>query len=177
MWDAFFFFFFKCMLGFFNIFLRLAWLMWSFLISNGVITGGVTHKCTISLWEEGWGSWLNTSLEGKYFSCIDNSFCFHLIKKEEIIIKRYFFRASLITQLVKNTPAMQETLVQFLDQEIPWRRDGLPTPVFLGFPCGSAGKESTCNAGDLGLTPRLGRSPGEGKGNLFQYSGQENLTV
>ena len=31
----------------------------------------------------------------------------------------------------------------------PWRRDRLPTPVFLGFPCGSAGKESACNVGDL----------------------------
>ena len=40
----------------------------------------------------------------------------------------------------------------------------LPTPVFLGFPCGSAGKESTCNAGDLDSIPGLGRSPGEGKG-------------
>ena len=48
-------------------------------------------------------------------------------------------------------------------RRIPWRRDRLPTPVFLGFPCGSAGKESTCNAEDLGLIPGLGRSPGEGK--------------
>ena len=42
--------------------------------------------------------------------------------------------------------------------------DRLPTPVFLGFPYGSAGKESACNMGDLGLIPGLGRSPGEGKG-------------
>ena len=42
--------------------------------------------------------------------------------------------------------------------------------VALGFPCGSAGKESTCNAGDLGSIPGLGRSPGEGKGNPLQYS-------
>ena len=35
----------------------------------------------------------------------------------------------------------------------------LPTPVFLGFPCDSAGRESTCNAGDLGLIPGLGRLP------------------
>ena len=43
-------------------------------------------------------------------------------------------------------------------------------PVFImGFPCGSAGKESTCNAGDLGLIPGLGRSPGEGKGYPLQY--------
>ena len=43
-----------------------------------------------------------------------------------------------------------------------------------GFPGGSAGKESICNAGDLGSIPGLGRSPGEGKGNPFQYSGLEN---
>ena len=44
----------------------------------------------------------------------------------------------------------------------------------MGFPCGSAGKESACNAGDLGLIPGLGRSPGEGKGYPLQYSCQEN---
>ena len=49
-------------------------------------------------------------------------------------------RASLVAQLVKNPPAMQETLVQFLGQEDCWRRDRLPSPVFLGFPGGSAGK-------------------------------------
>ena len=41
----------------------------------------------------------------------------------------------------------------------------------MGFPCGSAGKESACNGGDLGSIPGLGRSPGEGKGYPFQYSG------
>ena len=45
---------------------------------------------------------------------------------------------------------------------------------YMGFPCGSAGKESICNAGDLGLIPGLGRSPREGKGYLLQYSGPEN---
>ena len=44
----------------------------------------------------------------------------------------------------------------------------------LCFPCGSAGKESTCNVGDLGSIPGLGRSPGEGKGYPLQYSGLEN---
>ena len=39
--------------------------------------------------------------------------------------------------------------------------------VYEGFPRGSAGKESTCNAGDLGLIPGMGRSPGEGKGYLL----------
>ena len=44
----------------------------------------------------------------------------------------------------------------------------------MGFPCDSDGKESACNAGDLGLIPGLGRSPGEGKGYPLQYSGLEN---
>ena len=43
-----------------------------------------------------------------------------------------------------------------------------------GFPGGSAGKESACNAGDLGSIPGLGRSPGEGKGHPLQYPGLEN---
>ena len=55
-----------------------------------------------------------------------------------------------------------------------WRRDRLPTPVFLGFPFGSAGKQSTCDVGDLVSIPELGRSPGEGKGYPLQYSGLEN---
>ena len=42
------------------------------------------------------------------------------------------------------------------------------------FLCGSSGKESTCNVGDLGSIPGLGRSPGEGKGYPLQYSGLEN---
>ena len=46
--------------------------------------------------------------------------------------------------------------------------------VLTGFPCGSAGKESTSNEGDLGSVPGLGRSPGEGKGYPLQYSGLEN---
>ena len=52
--------------------------------------------------------------------------------------------------------------------------DRLPTPVFLGFPGGSAGKESTCNAGDLGSMPGLVRSAGEGNGYPLQYSGLED---
>ena len=44
----------------------------------------------------------------------------------------------------------------------------------MGFPDSSAGKESACNVGDLGSIPRLGRSPGEGKGYPLQCSGLEN---
>ena len=47
-------------------------------------------------------------------------------------------------------------------------------PSLLGFPCGLAGKESPCNVGDLDSIPGLGRSPGEGKGYLLQYSCLEN---
>ena len=50
-----------------------------------------------------------------------------------------------------------------------WRRDSLPTAVFLGFPGGSDSKESTCNAENLGLIPGLGRFPGEGNGYPLQY--------
>ena len=79
-----------------------------------------------------------------------------------------------IAQLVKNLPAKPETSVWFLGREDLWRRDRLPTPASLGFPCGSAGKESACNAGDLGSIPRLERSPGKVKGYPLQYSGLEN---
>jgi len=58
---------------------------------------------------------------------------------------------------------MQESLIQFLGK-ISWRRNGLPTPVVLGFSCGSTGRESACNAGDLGSIPGLGRSSRGGKG-------------
>ena len=44
----------------------------------------------------------------------------------------------------------------------------------LGFPCGSAGKETACNVGDQSSTPGLGKSPGDGKGYPLQYSGLEN---
>ena len=48
------------------------------------------------------------------------------------------------------------------------------TSTHEGFPCVSAGKESACNAGDLGSIPGLGRSPGEGKDYPRQHSGLEN---
>ena len=104
--------------------------------------------------------------------------------------------ASLIVQLVKNLPAMQETPVQFLGWKDPllkgkiyllkysglensmdcivhavtksWK--GLSGLLFGGFSGSSVSKESACNAGDGGLIPGSGRSPGEGNGNSLQYS-------
>ena len=114
------------------------------------------------------------------------------------ICKQYYKQriecASLIAQLVKNLPAMQGTLVQFLSWEdllekrksYPLQYSGLEKSMgsqrvgqdwvtfTSSFPCDSAGKESSCNAEDLGSIPRLGRSPGEGKGYPLQYSGLEN---
>ena len=53
--------------------------------------------------------------------------------------------------------------------------DFIPPTILLSFSGGSDGKESACNAGDLGLISGLGRSPGEGKSCPLQYSGPENF--
>ena len=88
--------------------------------------------------------------------------------------------ASLLAQLVKNPPVMQETLVPSLSQEDALEKSRLPTSVFWSFPGGFCGgsdiKESACNAGDLGSIPGSGRSPGEGNGNPLQHSCLENST-
>ena len=76
-----------------------------------------------------------------------------------------FSRASLIAQLVKNLPAMQKTRFDSWVGKILWRRDRLPTPVFLDSPAGSDSKESAFNVGNLGLIPGMGKSPGVGHGN------------
>ena len=57
-----------------------------------------------------------------------------------------------------------------------WGNIKVPTLISgsMGFPCGSAGKESACNVGDLGSIPGMGRTSGEGKGYPLQYSGLEN---
>ena len=47
----------------------------------------------------------------------------------------------------------------------------------MGFPCGSAGKESACSEGDLGSIPGMGSSPGEGKGYPLWYYGLENCGI
>ena len=69
---------------------------------------------------------------------------------------------------------MQETWLDSWVGKTPWRRDRLPTPVFLGFLGGSGGKEFAFSAGDLGLIPGLGRSPRGGHGSPLQYSCLEN---
>ena len=66
---------------------------------------------------------------------------------------------------------MQDTQFDSWVRKVRWRKDRLPSPVFLAFPCGSVGKDSACIAGDLGLIPGLRRSPGKGKGYPLQSSG------
>ena len=89
-------------------------------------------------------------------------------------------QASLIARLVKKKKICLWCRRPWFDswvRKIYWRRYRLPTPVCLGFPCGSASKESTCNAGDLGSISGLRRSPEEGKGCPLQLSGLENSPV
>ena len=83
-------------------------------------------------------------------------------------------RASPVSQLVKNLPAMQETPIRFLSKEETLEKDRLPTPVFLDFPGGSEGKDSACNVRDLGSIPGLGKSPEGAHGNPLHYSCLEN---
>ena len=58
--------------------------------------------------------------------------------------------------------------------KILWRRDGLPTPVFLGFPGGSVVKNLPGNTGDMGSIPGSGKSPGGGHGSPLQHSCLQN---
>ena len=83
-------------------------------------------------------------------------------------------QASLIVQLVKNRLQCRRPRFNSWVWKTSWKRDRLPTPIFLGFPCGSAGKESACSVGDLGSIPGLRRSPGEGKGYPLQHPGLES---
>ena len=83
-------------------------------------------------------------------------------------------RASLVAQLLRICLQCRKPRFDSWVRNICWRRDRLLSRVFLGFPGGSAGKESTQSTRDLGLIPGLGRSPGEGNGYPLQYSGLEN---
>ena len=75
--------------------------------------------------------------------------------------------ASLVAQLIKDLPVMQETPVQFLGQEDPLEKGWATHSGIPDFRGGADGKESTCNSGNLGSIPGLGRSPGGEHGNLL----------
>ena len=79
--------------------------------------------------------------------------------------KNWFFY-SFHEKCVKNPPAMQKTWFDPWVGTIPWGRERLK-----GFPHSSVGKESACNAGDLGSIPGSWRSAGEGIGYPLQEIG------
>ena len=54
---------------------------------------------------------------------------------------------------------MPETPVQFLGWQYPLRKEKVPVPLLLGFPCGSESKESACNVGNLEFDPWFGKTP------------------
>ena len=113
-------------------------------------------------------SWIRVScIAGGFFTCWASLLTWYWIQEMlKIGFKKYIEKTLLCRRPQFNSWV----------RKIPWRRDRLPTSVFLGFPCGSAGKESACNVGDLDSNPGLGRSLGEGKGYPLQYSGLENST-
>ena len=80
---------------------------------------------------------------------------------------------NMVSQLVKNPPAMWETWVQSLGWEDLLVKGKATHSNILGLPLWLSCKESACNVGDLSLIPELGGSPGEGKGYPLQYSGLE----
>ena len=81
--------------------------------------------------------------------------------------------ASLVAQLVKNPPVIQEIPVQFLGQEDPLEKGQATHSSTVVFPGGSAGKEFA-TVWESQVQPWVGRSPGEGNGHPLQYSGLEN---
>ena len=108
--------------------------------------------------------------------------CLQVLLSLKVQASHPFLRSSLISagttgwdcwqgSFWVKTWAMIGTQIQW---KIPWRRNRLPTPVLLGFPADSDGKQSACNAGDLSSIPGLGRSPGGRHGSPLQYSGLEN---
>ena len=129
---------------------------------------------SIQYWSPlGWTGWISLQSWGLFKSLLQ-----HHSSKASILQHSTFFMvqlsypwASLVAQLVKTPPVMRfDPWVR----TTTWRRDRLHTAVFLAFPDGSDGKESACNAGDLGSIPGLERSPGEGHGNPLQYSSLKN---
>ena len=92
-----------------------------------------------------------------------------------LVIKKHLSPSTTLPRLLfLLSPMIFPLLSPRAKSNMCWRRDRFPTSVFSGFPCGSAGEESSCNAGDLGPIPGLGRSPGEGNGYPLQFSGLEN---
>ena len=85
-----------------------------------------------------------------------------------------FIFPHILTNLGLNQLNQLDVLVSHIHniEKIPLEE--VMAPIFLGLPWWLSGKESVCNAGNLGSIPGLGRSPGEGNGNSLQYSCLDN---
>ena len=95
--------------------------------------------------------------------------------------KKVFRKILWIKMVFPDSSARNESTCNVADpwfdswvKKFPWSRDRLPTPVFLGFPGDSEGKESACNVGYLGSITGLGRSSEGVHGNPLQYCCLEN---
>ena len=100
--------------------------------------------------------------------------CHHTFQYMLVFVFPSDFGGFPVSSVVKNPPAMQETLCLIPGLGRSAGEGICYSLQFLGLPCGSVGKESACNVEDLGLIPGLGRTPGEGKGYPLQYFGLEN---
>ena len=95
------------------------------------------------------------------------------IKAHETVMEEKTFKAEKVhimrekKKISKSSRSKANKIKAAINAYIRTYRNRLPTPVFLGIPCGSAGKESACNVRDLGSIPGLGRSPGEGNSYTF----------
>ena len=85
--------------------------------------------------------------------------------------------AMLASQLISASPASLVEAVPSSPSPLRLASPSTQRWPLTGAPCGSAGKESACNAGDVDSTLGLGRSPGEGNSYPFQYSGLEKWTI
>ena len=120
----------------------------------------------------------NLSLKVSWFSFLLLSLFLLVSCCCSVQFSRWIMSSSLQTHGLQHTrPPCPSPTPEFTQTQVHRVSDAIqPSPSLLGggFPGGSAGKEFPCNAGDLSSIPRLGRSPGEGKGYLLQYPGLEN---
>ena len=117
----------------------------------------MTYLCWCWSWSPDWGSVLQVSLKFLSFHSFHNLTL--LLENSITYIKKIVFFSSWLLIFIFGNTTSQCTLAFWFGWD---------------FPVGSEDKASACNAGDLGLIPGLGRSPGEGNGNPFQYSCLKN---
>ena len=150
--------------------------------SSGHLMWKPTHWKRLMLWKiEGRRRRGQRSLDG-----ITDSMGMSLRKLQEIVKDRETWRLQSLGSLrIRHNWATEQQKVQLQQNEECFRGSHcrrkeesdfyiMTGRLLLGLPCGSAGKESTCNTGDLSLIPGLGRSSGEGKVYPFHYSSLEN---